>query len=147
MVTLLYCLVPVSFQSGGYPVRLVRQGRYLHHWLIVNASCSSVLILTADSLPVDHPRCMCFLHLRSLKCGIAQIHQKWIRPVSSPRAFLVSFLGGADSTASIELRVWRTCIDVHMIGDEQHFSGNFQDSRIRFRPEFIALHRLGFGNC
>ena len=27
--------------AAGYPVRLVRQGRYLHHWLIVNASCSS----------------------------------------------------------------------------------------------------------
>ena len=65
----------------------------------------------------------------------------------TPKIFFVSSLEGADSTASIELRVWRTCIDVHMVGDEQHFSGNFQDSRIRFRPEFIALHRLGFRNC
>eukprot|EP00434_Breviolum_minutum_P023953 symbB.v1.2.021138.t1/scaffold1812.1/size105704/2 len=73
------CLGPRDIHDsdflGGYPVRLVRQGRYLHHWLIVNASC-------------------------------------------------------ADSTASIELRVWRTCIDVHMIGDEQHFSGNFQEQGI-----------------
>lgn len=54
-----WSLVPVVFfQSGGYPVRLVRQGRYLHHWLIVNASCSLVLILTADSLPVHDPLCI-----------------------------------------------------------------------------------------
>eukprot|EP00435_Cladocopium_sp_Y103_P072338 s1141_g40.t1 len=71
---------------GGYPVRLVRQGRYLHHWLIVNASC-------------------------------------------------------ADSTASLEFRIWRTCVDVHLIGDQPQFSGNFQESsgRTGYGGSYAAL--------
>ncbi|CAJ1439015.1 unnamed protein product [Effrenium voratum] len=55
---------------GGYPVRLVQQGRYLHHWLIVNATCGT-------------------------------------------------------KTASIELRVWPRCVEVHSIGDEPGFWATF----------------------
>lgn len=45
-------------------MRLVTQGRYLHHWLIVNLTC------------------------------------------------------GDDVTASLELRVWPDCLDVHAIGEK-----------------------------
>lgn len=67
-------------------MRLVRQGRYLHHWLIVNASC-------------------------------------------------------ADNTASLEFRIWRKCVDVHLIGDQPQFSGNFQESsgRTGYGDSYAAL--------
>ena len=96
-------------------MRLVRQGRYLHHWLIVNASCSSIL-----------------------NCYVLSFQLQWIDFPNLPKLLIqnsvVLLHWGADNTASLEFRIWRKCVDVHLIGDQPQFSGNFQEGFVKTVP-------------